>query len=202
MFTNIPGDVWTNTWHFTEVAPIGLAAGAAQVTPLLQAFYRRIYTAARPMANYCLPSLGQAVWYDLAQPQPRVPLILPIVPATDLGVSVVPTEVSAVLSFQGDRLAGVPQARRRGRVYLGALTNQWLVNSATNAYPVINGLVTAAMATSSSQMITDLGGTGMRWSVWSTTDASSALVTNGWADNSPDTQRRRSVDSTSRTLWP
>lgn len=201
-FSNLPSDVWTNTLHFTELAPLGLAGASALITPLLSDFYETIYAVARPMANYCQPGSATVNWYDLTEPEPRVPIILPLAATITVAASKVPTEVSIVASFQGDRSPGIPQARRRGRIYLGGCGDNMVETSAVNAYPRLTTGVQNAVATACENLITALSGSGMRWSVWSPTDQAATIITNGWVDNMFDTQRRRSVNTEFRTLWP
>jgi hypothetical protein len=108
-----------------------------------------------------------------------------------------PTEVALCLSFQGLKAAGAPQARRRGRVYIGPL------DEATNtdgrpSTTVISAIVTAATTLSSA--VTALGA-GYEWGIWSVTDQHFVPAIDGWVDNSWDTQRRRGVDPNSRTTF-
>lgn len=107
-----------------------------------------------------------------------------------------PREVAIALSFQGQRAAGFPQARRRGRVFLGP------VNSATNSDGRPNSSTRNVIAGAAE----DLGAaiqalTGHQWSVWSTVDAEMVPILDGWVDNAYDTQRRRGVETTERTTW-
>lgn len=201
MFTNLPEDVATNTFHFTELTPLGLAAVAAAVTPLLADFYTDVYTAARQMGNYMNPGAATVRWYDLSEPQPRVPLIVPLAATIAVGASTVPTETSCVLSFQGDRAPGIPQARRRGRIYLPALATTWMVGSTTGTFPTFNLLATGGVATAAEALRDAAILVSARWSVWSTVDGAATFVTNGWVDNTPDTQRRRGVEPSNRLLW-
>lgn len=200
-FTGIPTDVATNTFHFFELVPIGLPAVAAAVTPLLDAFYTTIYNSVSGIANYCTPLTAHVKWYDLSQPEPRVPLGVNLGLTSAVIASNLPTEVSAVLSFQGVRVAGQPQARRRGRIYVPGLPSGAVTNSGASAFPELLPALRAAMGSAASTLITASAGAGARWSVWSQVDLAAVEVDNGWIDNTPDTQRRRGVEATLRTLW-
>lgn len=202
MFTNIPSDVTTNTFHFTELSPLGLEAAADAITPRLSAFYTNVYGTGREMASYMRPGNAVVHWYDLSAPVPRVPYTLPLNAVISTTTTTLPTEVSCVLSFQGDAESGVPQARRRGRVFLPALTNGVISASAASAYPQFASAFLTVVTAQAEATLLDLGVTGMRWAVWSPTDQAATIVTNGWVDNTPDTQRRRGIDPTSRTLFP
>ena len=106
-----------------------------------------------------------------------------------------------MLSFQGDRLGGTPQARRRGRIYLGGLSSLAISDSTGSTYPMIQASIRTRIAAAATAFRDDATTANLEWVVWSETDSVGVPVTNGWLDNAPDTQRRRSVDSTIRTLW-
>lgn len=110
--------------------------------------------------------------------------------------STLPSEVALVLSFQGSRAAGFPQARRRGRVYIGPLFTT--VNS--NGRPRQADIDT--LCTLASDLEDDLRALpDHSWRIWSTVDQEAVEVQNGWVDNAFDTQRRRGVEVTARTTW-
>jgi len=111
--------------------------------------------------------------------------------------SPMPSEVALALSFQGARAAGAPQARRRGRVYIGPFGS----NANTSGRPaaaVLTFMGTAAATLNATAASISSGG---GWGVWSVADQHLVLVDNGWIDNSWDTQRRRGLVYTSRTLF-
>lgn len=136
---------------------------------------------------------------DIADPQPRYPFYeetwnTTVAPSG----STAPPEVSLVASFQGDRLSGVPQARRRGRMYVGPLRLTHLGNDGRPTPALITQL-TAIMddfLTASAAM------TATTWGVYSRAGSFITEVTNGWIDNEFDTQRRRGRLATSRTVYP
>lgn len=108
-----------------------------------------------------------------------------------------PSEVALCLSFQGERVPGFPQARRRGRIYLGSLRSN--VNSTGRPTSTARTTVANAAATLSSNLkalsnISQLG-------VWSRADGDFVAAVDGWIDDTFDTQRRRGVQRTSRTTW-
>lgn len=202
MFTNLPKDVITNTFHFTPLTPIGLQTAAGIATPWLADFYELAYGGGTNMAAYMLPLLATVHWYDLEDPPPRQPHIVPLGATISLGVSEIPTEVAAVVSFQGDPISGVPQSRRRGRVYIGALTNAAMDPGSGSSFPVLTTATLTALDNAATGLLAASGSQAdLRWVVHSTVAGTDAIVTNGWVDNSPDTQRRRSVDALSRTLF-
>lgn len=202
MFTNLPEDVMTNTFHFTELTPIGLPAAAAAATAKLADFYEAVYNGSLGMANYMNPALAHVNWYDLSEPMPRAPLTLPLGATIPVVNSTLPTEVSTVLSFQGDHVSGTPQARRRGRIYIGAIANQAMLASSTGNFPLFSSPWIAGITAGATTHLLPQPTPDLRWSVWSPTDGQATFVTNGWADNSPDTQRRRGISPSVRDLFP
>lgn len=111
--------------------------------------------------------------------------------------SPMPSEVALALSFQGVRSAGAPQARRRGRVYIGPFGS----NANTSGRPAAAVLTFMANAATTMQATAASIATSGGWAVWSVADQTAVPVDNGWIDNSWDTQRRRGLVYTSRTLW-
>ncbi len=200
-FTNMPSDVITNTWHFDPLTPLDFEEVRDLVTPRLVTLYGTVYGGGRGLADYVVDTAGTVRWYDLQAPPPRAPVILPFaLPATS-STSSIPTEVALVLSFQAPQVSGAPQARRRGRVYFGALTSSFVQPATSSSFPRFTDAAVSSIAAAAAAFMDGLESDGVRWTVWSPTDQASAIVTNGWVDNSPDTQRRRSVDATSRTTW-
>jgi hypothetical protein len=202
MFSTLPADVVTNTLHFLTLTPTALDEVADAVTPLIADMYEAIYASGRSMGDYMRPALATVNWYDLGQPPPRVPYTLPLGATIPVTATAIPTEVSCVMSFQGAPLPGVPQARRRGRIYLPGISNPWMTVSSTGSFPILSAGAVSAVAAQAGQFRTAVLATAARWAVWSTVDASMTEITNGWVDNTPDTQRRRGVEATARTLWP
>lgn len=107
-----------------------------------------------------------------------------------------PAEVSLVISFQGERQAGFPQARRRGRLYFGPFDTSGMDDQRPLATMVSN-FATAAATFKSNVMAEP----GHFWAVWSSLDQQTVIVDNGWVDNAWDTQRRRGLKATSRTTF-
>lgn len=203
MFTNLPRDVITNTlWFRDDITPSTTQEAADGLGPLIQTFYISAY-ANGGLASYVLASQAYVNFYNMSDPEPRVPVRHDINLATASGVSDIPTEVSCVLSFQGDPESGVPAGRRRGRIYLGGLGSAFMSAGAPNAYPIIATVVRNAIGVAATTFRAAVNGTDdFTWVVNSTTAGETFDVTHGWVDDSPDTQRRRSVESNLRTLWP
>lgn len=194
-------DAITNTFHFIDFVPQPLVDLANAVSPLLDAFYTSIYTTSSTAANYMAWGLTRINWYDLSEPTPRVPYTVATPISVTAVATTIPSEVSVVASFQAARAPGIPQSRRRGRIYLGGLGPAWMDNSAVGTSPYVANGRLATVANAMDTLNTAVAATSARWAVWSPTDQAAYLVTNGWCENAPDTQRRRGVVSTVRTLW-
>lgn len=197
----IARDAMTNTFHFIDFVPQPLVDLADDVSPLLEQLYEDVYVGSNMASNAYAWLLTTIKWYDLSQPEPRVPYITsePITAGTS--ASVIPNEVSVVSSFQANPVSGIPQARRRGRVYLGGLGVAWFSPSASGLSPRLDTAKINQCALAFDNFRTAVAGTSARWAVWSPTDAAAYLVDNGWVQNDPDTQRRRGVAATVRTVW-
>lgn len=115
-----------------------------------------------------------------------------------------PLEVALCTSLQsGERISpsGVPVARRRGRVFIGPLSN-YATTTTPGVIPAPNSLLVTRLSAATKTLV-DAGnpaGEGVI-GVWSRVEGSASEVTKGWVDNAWDTQRRREVDATSRTSW-
>ena len=169
---------------------------------IFQEFYQAIYTPAGGNANWLNWGAAHMNMYDMSDPPPRLPTTAAL--ALALGgeaASVTPAEVSVVLSFQGDEVSGAPQARRRGRVYLGGFAIPCSPSAASNP-PRVDTTLVNQIENAASELRSDIAAASMSWVVYSPTYDLETEVTNGWIDNEPDTQRRRGVQATLRTLWP
>lgn len=201
MFTNTPEDVVTNTLYFEQNTPVDWMLTADAVTPYLETFYESIFSGTDRLANYIVPAAVTVRWYNMDEPEPRVPYIVAMGLESTVSTSIVPTEASIVLSFQGDREAGVPQARRRGRIYIGGLGQGCIAASSGSTFPTVGSGVRTSITNAATALRDGVQSAAATWVVWSPTTSSATEVTNGWVDNAIDTQRRRSVERTARTLW-
>lgn len=136
--------------------------------------------------------------YNLDDDEPRAPVYDEL--QTGIGTaptgSQLPPELAVCLSFQGAAISGQPQARRRGRVYIG---------------PLNSGAVEGGQVTPSYQLLVrDIGAdildasdaaADWNWVVFSPTNNTSVNVTNVWVDNAFDIQRRRGYKPTSRAVY-
>jgi len=106
-----------------------------------------------------------------------------------------PAEVALCLSFQGTRNAGFPQARRRGRVYIGPLESG-ILGTTGRPGATVQGVLLDAAEGLWDDLEAALPGEG--WSVWSPTDGTAVLIDNAWVDDAWDTVRSRGLDPSAR----
>lgn len=179
---------------------VGGSGDIASYATGLTAAYKAFYDAVRPYYPIEVAQNGHIIkYYDLPGAVPNYPILETTFNLTTAPTGAgLPSEVASCLSFQGARQAGFPQARRRGRIYLGPLLAS--VNSAGRPAAGFRTAIAAAATT----LRTTISGltTNPSWVVWSPTNGSSVPVTNGWIDDSFDIQRRRGLAYTSRTVWP
>lgn len=188
---NLNANYATNIWHCQATDLVA----AEDFAEAIQAFY----------VNWS-PNLSSLVrqtgWtqkvYDLADPQPRYPVLersFDLSSAPSGGP--LPPEVALVMSFQAERQSGVPQARKRNRVYLPFLDAS--VNG-TDGRP--NSSVIAAVQDSGADLLlASNAAADWTWMVYSKVLADVDIVDNGWIDNEWDTQRRRGRVATTRTVF-
>lgn len=194
MDTLVPKDAVMNTWH-VECSGADLPAARAAWHAALLAFYNNV-------SDVYSVIVAQNGWvhkmYDLAQAKPRAPVdTFTFNIATNPTGAELPHELAICMSYQAARVSGVPQSRRRGRVFLG---------------PIDTGGVTAALVATAMQTTIKTAGAALlassisssifEWIVYSPTSGLGASVTDGWIDNAVDVQRRRGIAATARTVFP
>jgi len=138
-------------------------------------------------------------FYDLSQlVPPNYPIAIKTFDlASNPSTDGLPSEVALCLSMQGAKSSGFPQARRRGRVYFGPIIST--VSSGGRPSSTILTALTGAADVLASGLLASTNSAIL--SVWSVADSSAVHVTDGWVDNSFDTQRRRGVAPTARTTF-
>lgn len=189
---NVAANYATNNWAFI--------ADDLTILPTIQTAVTTFYNAIRTYFGTLVRQNGHTYkWYDMADLVPRAPVLEGAWNLTSAPVQPgLPPEVSLCMSFQGERISGVPQARRRGRLYLPFMAQS---NIGTDGRP-LPAMITA-IAAAADTFVTSSKGTGTwDWIVLSDinpTDAS--IVDNGWIDNEWDTQRRRGRVATTRNTF-
>lgn len=202
--TGLPRDVAMNTFHFRT--PPGPPSGGdlVDIANALIAFYNDTAPGAvNPVRNWLSAVIGSACTirlYDLADAEPRVPVLVTPWVLGDHGGSALPNEVSVVLSFRADPVPGVPAARLRGRVYIGPLNQTGSELSAGDLRPSI--AITDSIARSGDRLRTRSLELGVEWVVRSVAGLMQNAVARVHVDNAYDTQRRRGLRPTTRVTIP
>lgn len=188
-----PANYATNSWAF-EVSAI--PGQTSDITTILKAFYDTL----RPYMSGRTAQNGHEIkWTALPGSPPNYPFATTTFNLTTAPAGGnMPQEVAMALSFQGARFAGLPQNRRRGRVFLGPLDSSVC---GTDDRPVSAFLTTMTGAATTLKAACQALSPAVNWSVWSQTDADVVNITDGWMDNAFDTVRRRGIEVTSRTLF-
>jgi len=187
---NLPANFVTNTLHF-DSDDVGTAPTV--LTPIVEDFYQ----ANLGIIPTSIAEPGHQIkWYVTDQPTPNYPyetteFVLGGFPAQPP----LPSEVALCVSFESQKLNGVSQASRRGRIYFGPLAT----NIVSDGRP--NNAAMITMGTAFQTMVFDALSSGNVLGVWSTKLQTFAPFANGWIDNAFDTQRRRGVEPTSRITW-
>lgn len=196
--TNLPEDAATNTYHFDTT---GTAVPTLDnILDLLEDLYAE-ETATLPlmglMSNELAAGTGRIRLYDLADTEPRAPIASREITRTPSTQDGLPAEVALCCSFQAAPSSGLPQARRRGRVFLPWLTEA--NNELGRPTQAIIDAVGAAFVEFGAAADASLN---VDWVIYSRTNNNTVGVAGGWVDNAWDTQRRRGFKPTVRTAWP
>ena len=204
-FSAIPEDVIVNTWHFVYGPGGPTDTNYGELTLDIAQFYLDTYSAigaGLTWAPWVRPDQATMKVYDLTDPTPRAPVyeVARDLSASTSSSSTITPETAICLSFQADKLSGVSQSSRRGRVYLGGLGVGQTAGSAS-LFPQLSSAIRTGIATNASALLSDTLGHDWTWIVWSRLLGTGAAVTNGWVDNAMDTQRRRGQTATARTTW-
>lgn len=201
-FTNLPTDVFVNQFHF-DALNVTHAQAADEIQDRLLVFYNAVYGTASNRVSYILWSLAQVKVFNLDDSVPRVPEVRDLGMTGDgLTSSSIPTEVAMVFSFHAEPESGVRFQRLYNRIYLGGVAPAWITGSTTSAFPRFSG-DQVGVVQGAAELLWDLNDIDVRWKQVSNAGGStvSREIVGGWIDNSPDTQRRRSVLASERGVW-
>lgn len=136
--------------------------------------------------------------YDRSDPEPRAPALEQTfsLAGTPSG-NPAPPELTLCLSFQGERVSGVPQAQKRGRIYFPFVDVSTI---GTDGRPT-SGLI-SSLASAGEDLLDDSSAAATwTWLVYSAVAPGYTIITNGWVDNEFDIQRRRGRPYTSRSVF-
>ncbi len=199
MATAIGRDAATNTFHFNTVTAWTTTI-RIEIVAALKAFYDAM---GNQRSNHLAPSQAHVAFYDLSFPKPRAPL-----EDVSLGLSALqaanalPHEVALCVSYQAIRASGIPQARRRGRIYLGPFGSTTADNTTGRPSTATRA---AAVAGANALLSASNSAINWKWIIHSPTHPDAEVtntVTNGWVDDEWDIQRRRGLVASARTVFP
>lgn len=188
---NVVANFATNTFHFEA----GTSQDLTNVHSALVTFYQAIDGLMSPLVKTTDGLILTS--YDDTDPIPRPPVLETKANLTPGVNDPLPTQLAIVMSFQGERQAGVPQARRRGRVYLPFLREA--INDAAGRPDSTS--VATVVAAGDALLAASQAAAGWTWLIFSRVAPGYTEVTNGWVDNEFDIQRRRGREATSRSVF-
>lgn len=203
--SGIPQDVVVNTLCFRLDDPPGVAA-----VSLLTDFYNEPVdetdTSIADLLHVYLDRTGNACrfeFYEVNLATGDVGSPLAVVPWTLLGdpdENNLPLEVAVCTSFAAAPSEGSSPGTRKGRIFIGPF-NQTVCTAGDDdpTRPDVNAILTLSGATQ--RLVQDTEAGGIQMVVWSRKDNAAYEIVRGWVDNAFDTQRRRGVDPSSRTVW-
>jgi hypothetical protein len=190
-------DRYTNTFHLNNgdgEPPVFEAIAAA-----INGFF--VSLSGTILSGACIGPNSVIKIYDKQDIPPRVPLYTEVFPALSggLGNLNLPNEVAICLSYATTFTSGVNNARRRGRMYLGPL-NIGATDGAGGAEARPKATAVASTLGFVQTLLTQLEAQSVDWVMYSKTANTTGVINEFWIDNAFDTQRRRGVDSTNRTV--
>jgi len=197
--TGIPADVVVNTWHFESDNDFD--TNAESLAARLQSFYSSI--SGRLGAQ--LSGDGEVNLYDYDDPKPRVPKWTEAITVTP-NSGVLPAELCICLSMDAAMVSGGVKARRRGRIFLGPLSENTMAYSAGQPDVRVAATTITEILDAAETLATDAAGTP-RLAVYSPqTKATGGTDDQAWndvvrlsVDDAFDIQRRRGTAPLGRT---
>lgn len=203
--TALPEDVSVNTLHFSTTEGFPYTTARTDIAGALNT----CYAAFDQLLSAVLAPPGSMRFYDMGDPEPRVPLgdhALALTVDTTT-TSLFPEECAIVASFSAAAVSGENRARRRGRIYLGPIAPSSVLTSGRVRVPA--GSITAIASGMGSLLAASIASPTWTWVVYSPTYAAEnadfedryAPVVRGFIDDAFDTQRRRGPAPTTRVLW-
>jgi hypothetical protein len=200
MFTGIPRDVISNTIHFDWDETLTLADAATEIASRLTTFYTSAYNGGVYRANYVNWANGTVEVSDLSGPTPRIPEVRSVIPTGAAAASTLPTEVACVLTFAAAETGGVVRQRLYNRIYLGGLEEACMTAGSAATFPAFGTPFMDFVGNAAAALLLE-NDTFLSWIQYSPTAGVARPITRGWVDNAPDTQRRRSVEASTRSTW-
>lgn len=194
--TALPRDVAINSFNFVCDSSVAPATIMADLKTSIESFYN---LGTNKIATFLSQSIDRASngcqikAYIADAPEPNPPIATATWTLASAGGSAeYPKEVALVGSFRGNYVAGVPNGRRRNRIYLGPLRT----NASVGSTPEAN--FTDAILKAFVRLKGFDSGT-LAWRGYSKVGEALWSPVLAWVDNEMDTQRRRQFRATART---
>ena len=158
-FTGLPSDVVVNTFHFAKGTGTPPTTGDFDnLRDHLKAFYGLVFSSVgtNSMAPWIDQGAVSTKVYDLDDPIPRSPVYSDVgtYPAVQATNSAAPLEAAVCISYQATPTSGLPQARRRGRIFIGGLGIASTIGN-PSSFPLVTPQMITACAAAGSYLISD-----------------------------------------------
>lgn len=197
-------DAAVNVLHFR-----GTAVDIEDVLDATDSFINALYQLFESSLSAVLSGDGQVKWYDLTDPEPRSPIRTTDFSFSPSASAILPNECAWCFTLEGAAVSGVPIGRRRGRLFLGPLSQAVMDPQEPDARiatswstPIVTGFAAAiADMEENSCTLQVLSRTLMGSPPWTEgeLDAGTFTVVAVSSDNAFDTIRSRGAAPTVRT---
>lgn len=202
--SGLPRDVSVNTFCFSG-SSASVPLDVTLIGGLLESFYNDTYGVGS-ISDYLSARLDRTVdasinFYNMSDPPGSGPVgTWPFTLGAAADDTSLPAEVALCVSF----FAVLDPARpgtTRGRIYLGPLSVVSGVAGADD--PARPGSTFIEVVHDAAEALGQAANTSssVNWQIHSRATATLNEVIGGWVDNEWDTQRRRGLDSTARSVW-
>lgn len=156
------------------------------------------------MANHAWGDNATVKIYELDDAEPRQPVYEEVydhIPQNSASVAL-PSEVSSCISFSAPPAAGVPMARRRGRIYIGPLNVDAVEVGGSSLKSRPKAVFMEVACRAFRNLATTMFEAGYAMMQYSPTSGVASAPSVCWMDDAWDTQRRRGVAPTGRFTEP
>lgn len=195
-------DRFVNTFYF---AGGPLVAGELEaMADAVQNFYEQTPAAlSSPVVAYISSTVtafpATIAIYNTDDPMPRQPIFETTWQPNQSDTQDLPAEVACCLSYRALPVSGEPQARRRGRLFIGPLNINVLSSTVGLPEQRPKTIFITTLNQAAAQMASQLP-VNWSWQIYSPRDGISSGIQEVWVDDAFDTQRRRGCAPTMKTV--
>jgi len=199
-FSLLPEDIATNTLYYSTPNDPPTTGELDDITAMIEGFYVAISDRLAGILSRGTDAC-EIRYYNLSDSEPRQPeRIDTFTLSAAASADNLPLECAVVLSYHAAFTSGTPNARRRGRIYLGPFYAGALDDGTGSVFPRVNS-TTLADIIAAVPSLSSITTNGCEWVQYSPTTDLGLPVVGGWVDNEFDTQRRRETRATARTTF-